>query len=110
MSDSVTTAVQQALEAELLPELEHLAGRRAAELSTELHGRVRELGERMASAALRGDEEALLLLQGTGKLILDENRVRVEADAQRALERIVATAFRVVFGLLSQVAPPPEST
>ncbi|MEO0653072.1 MAG: hypothetical protein AAFZ65_20520 [Planctomycetota bacterium] len=100
MSSSVENAVRTVLVGELLPTLEGLVGDRGDELRDSLQTEVVELGERLASAALRGDTDGLELLEGVPALILDRHRVEVEADALRAQRAIVRAVFKTALAVI----------
>jgi len=94
-------AVGQALDLELLPKLDELAGEAKDRLRARTAVEMPELAARIVAAAARGDAKMCEALQEVPELWLEQERVQVTAAQAEILRATVRGVFAVMFQLLA---------
>jgi len=94
-------AVGQALELELLPMLDQLAGDAKDRLRARTAVEMPELAARIVAAAARGDAKMVEALQDVPGLWLEQERIQVSSAQADLLRATVRGVFWVMFQLLA---------
>lgn len=103
MSGKFKSAVQRALEVELLPHLRDVGEEAEARLRRRLEVELPELAVRITSTASAPDRDDAMLeaLAKVPELWFEQERVRLEAEKAALMRATVRATFGVLFELLA---------